>query len=88
MAAPISVAELKKMPVLSYDSVRNTLQTGDLFFCVGEYAISRFIRKITKSTFSHVGIIYKDENLNRIFFLEIELFYGGLMPPFSKYFKN
>lgn len=88
MASPISIKELKKMPKIAYADVRNTLKTGDLVFCAGEYTMSQLIRKVTNSTFSHVGMIYKDEELDRILILESELFYGVRIAPFSKYFKS
>lgn len=37
MAAPISKKEIQQLPIHRYDTIRDDLQTGDLFFCSGSY---------------------------------------------------
>lgn len=88
MAEPLAVKAVAQLPVLDYEHVRNQLQTGDLVFCSGSYFFSRTIQWFTKSVWSHVGIIYRDDNLQRIFILESETVIGVRLAPLSKYLRD
>lgn len=88
MAQKLTPQQLQEIPPRKYKIIRNDLKTGDLVFCNGNYFFSKLIRKFTKSAWSHVGIIYKDENLNRILVLESEKIYGVRLAPLSKYLKD
>ncbi len=85
---PSSLKEIGKLKVTPYSEVRDKLETGDLVFCSGKYAISGIIRYFSKSMFSHVGIIYRDTNLDRVLILEAEIIYGVRLAPLSKYMKD
>lgn len=85
MADIISKDQLKTLPIVKYDDIRNELRTGDLFFGSGSYLFSGMIQSLTKSTWSHVAIIYKDEALGRVLVLEAEPFIGVRLIPLSKY---
>lgn len=88
MAHELTQEQLTQIPPRKYKIIRNELQTGDLIFCSGNYFFSKLIQKFTKSVWSHVGIIYKDEKLNRILVLESEKLYGVRLAPLSKYVKD
>lgn len=88
MAHELTQEQLTQIPPRKYKIIRNELQTGDLIFCSGNYFFSKLIQKFTKSVWSHVGIIYKDENLDRILVLESEKLYGVRLAPLSKYVKD
>ena len=88
MADRLGVKAVAALPVLAYDQVRDQLQTGDLVFCSGTYFFSKSIRWFTKSVWSHVGIIYRDDNLRRIFILESEIAIGVRLVPLSKYLRD
>ena len=88
MADPLGVKAVAALPVLAYDQVRDQLQTGDIVFCSGTYLFSKSIQWFTKSVWSHVGIIYRDDNLRRIFVLESETAIGVRLVPLSKYLRN
>jgi hypothetical protein len=88
MANSITKAELKKMPIIPYDKIRDHLKTGDIFFSSGSYAFSGIIQRLTKSTWSHVAIIYKDEELGRVLVLEAEPYIGIRLIPLSKYLND
>jgi len=88
MANPITKAELKKMPVVPYEKIRDQIKTGSIFFSSGSYAFSGVIQKLTKSTWSHVGVIYKDVELDRVMVLEAEPNVGIRLIPLSKYLRN
>jgi hypothetical protein len=88
MAISITKKELKKLDVLPYDKVRPFLKTGDIFFSSGSYLFSGIIQKLTKSTWSHVAVIYKDEELGRVLVLEAEPYIGIRLIPLSKYLTD
>lgn len=88
MKDPITKKRLRKLPVVSYDIVRNDIKTGDIFFSSGSYLFSGIIQRLTRSTWSHVAIVYKDEDLGRVLILEAEPYVGIRLIPLSKYLKN
>ena len=88
MATPLTVPELTSRPPVSYEEIRDTLRTGDIVFCSGTYFFSKAIRMVTKSVWSHVGIIYRDDFLDRIFILESETMIGVRVAPLSKYLRD
>jgi len=88
MANPLTIPELTSRPPVSYEEIRDTLRTGDIVFCSGTYFFSKAIRLVTKSVWSHVGIIYRDDFLDRIFILESETMIGVRIAPLSKYLRD
>ncbi len=88
MANPITKKQLKEMPVIPYEKIRNSLKTGDIFFSSGSYLFSGVIQKLTKSTWSHVAVVYKDEELGRVLVLEAEPYIGIRLIPLSKYLND
>lgn len=85
MAAPITKKQLKDLPVLRYEKIRDHLKTGHIFFSSGSYTFSGIIQRLTKSVWSHVAIIYKDEELGRVMVMEAEPYVGIRLMPLSKY---
>ncbi len=88
MAESATPKEIDAWPVLEYPAVRHNLESGDLVFCSGRYFFSGLIQKVTRSVWSHCGIIYKDPTLNRVFVLESEVMIGVRLVPLSKYLKD
>jgi hypothetical protein len=88
MAAPVKPQEIAAVEAVPYDHVRDHLKTGDIVFCSGTYFFSGLIRWFTKSSWSHCGIIYRDDNLGRIFVLESETLIGVRLAPLSKYLRD
>lgn len=88
MAEAITKKQLKKMPVIPYEKIRDHIKTGNIFFSSGNYAFSGIIQKLTKSTWSHVAMIYKDEELGRVMVLEAEPYVGIRLIPLSKYLHD
>jgi hypothetical protein len=88
MAAPLTPAQLAEVPVIQYEKIRDFLKTGDTVFCSGGYFFSKIIQRLTKSTWSHVAVIYKDEALGRVLMLEAEPFVGIRLIPLSKYLHD
>jgi hypothetical protein len=88
MAQLFTKKQLKELPVIPYEKIREHLKTGHIFFSSGSYTFSGVIQRLTKSTWSHVAIIYKDEELGRVLVLEAEPYVGIRLIPLSKYLKD
>jgi hypothetical protein len=88
MAHPLTKKQLKELPVMPYEKIRDYLQTGHIFFSSGSYTFSGIIQKLTKSVWSHVAIVYKDEQLGRVMVLEAEPYVGIRLIPLSNYLRN
>lgn len=88
MAEHLTKVEIEKLPIEAYDDMRRELQTGDLVFCSGSYFFSQAIQKFTHSVWSHVGMIYRDPTLKRVFILESETLIGVRLAPLSKYLRD
>lgn len=88
MAATLSKQQIKQLPSIPYEKVRSHLKTGDMVFCSGSYLFSGIIQKLTKSTWSHVAVVYHDEALGRVLLLEAEPQIGIRMIPLSNYLKD
>ncbi len=88
MAQVYTKQQLKELPVVPYEKIRDYLKTGDIFFSSGSYAFSGVIQRLTKSVWSHVAIVYKDEQLGRVLILEAEPRIGIRLIPLSKYLRD
>ena len=88
MAQQITKKLLQAMPVITYEKIRDNLKTGDIFFSSGNYLFSGVIQNLTKSTWSHVAVIYKDVELGRVLVLEAEPRVGIRLIPLSKYLHD
>ncbi len=88
MAQALTKKQLKELPVMPYEKIRDYLQTGHIFFSSGSYTFSGIIQKLTKSVWSHVAIVYKDEQLGRVMVLEAEPYVGIRLIPLSNYLRN
>jgi uncharacterized protein YycO len=88
MAAQLTKKEIEQFPLHPYAAMRKDLKTGDLVFCSGSYFFSRTVQRFTRSVWSHVGMIYKDPTLERVFILESETLIGVRLAPLSKYLRD
>lgn len=88
MAAPVTSREIDEIEKVPYDHVRENLRSGDIVFCSGTYFFSGLIRRFTRSSWSHCGIVYRDDELGRVFILESETLIGVRVAPLSKYLKD
>lgn len=88
MAEIITKHELQKLPVVPYEKVREFIKTGYVFFSSGSYTFSGIIQRLTKSVWSHVAIVYKDEQLGRVMILEAEPYVGIRLIPLSTYLRD
>lgn len=79
-----AVSKLELTPV-RYDDFRPKLMSGDLMFCAGNYLVSEAIRAVTSSPWSHVGIVLRADEIDRVLFLESVEDVGVRFAPISKY---
>ena len=88
MADALKKREIAALPIKRYEEVRSEIRSGDLAFCSGSYVFSKIIQGFTGSVWSHVGLIYRDEHLRRVFILESEVGIGVRLVPISKYLRD
>jgi cell wall-associated NlpC family hydrolase len=88
MAMPLTKRQIRQLPLLPYEHVRDELRSGDLVFCSGSYLFSGLIQRFTRSVWSHVGVVYVDAHLQRVFILESETGIGVRLVPVSKYLRD
>lgn len=88
MAQAFTKKEISNLPKIPYEKIRDNLSTGDIVFCSGSYFFSGIIQRLTKSVWSHVAVIYKDEDLKRVLILEAEPYVGIRLIPLSNYLKD
>ncbi|TKD69265.1 YiiX/YebB-like N1pC/P60 family cysteine hydrolase [Pseudalkalibacillus hwajinpoensis] len=82
----MSTDRFKDLPIHSYQSIRGDIQTGDLLLCSGSYPVSKIIKKVSKSRFSHVSLIF--QWVDRLMILESVESYGVRIVPLSHYFSD
>lgn len=88
MADHIEKEEIKALAVTPYADLRNTLKSGDLFFASGDYFVSKAIERVTASPWSHVGIVFRLDELDRVLLLESVEDMGVRFAPLSKYLSE
>jgi hypothetical protein len=85
VAEPLTLTEVERLPVTPYRDVRSQLQSGDLLFCSGRYPFSRAIQAVTRSAWSHVGIVFHMGSIDRKLVLESVEDAGVRLAPLAKY---
>jgi hypothetical protein len=88
MAIHIESTDIKNLSVTPYQELRAKLKSGDLFFASGDYLVSKAIQKVTDSPWSHVGIIFKLDSIDRMLLLESVEDMGVRFAPLSKYISD
>ncbi len=88
MAEHLESKEIKALPVLPYAEIRKGLKSGDVFFTSGDYLISKAIQKMTGSPWSHVGIVFRLDSIDRVLLLESVEDMGVRFAPLSKYLND
>ncbi len=88
MALHIENKEIKSLPVLPYAEIRGKLMSGDILFISGDYLISKMIQKMTGSPWSHVGIVFRLDSIDRVLLLKSVEDMGVRFAPLSKYLKD
>lgn len=77
-----------QISITPYNIARIQVQTGDLLFCSGNAMFSKLIKKVTKSKWSHVGLILRLDTIDRVLLLESVESQGVRAVPLSYYSYN
>ncbi len=88
MAAHLDNKKINQLPVIPYSDIRTQLKSGDILFTSGDYLISKAIQKMTGSPWSHVGIVFRIDSIDRILLLESVEDMGVRFAPISKYIND
>jgi hypothetical protein len=88
MAGILASGDAATLAVVQYAALRQHLKSGDLLFCSGNYAMSRMIRAATGSAWSHVGLILRATEIDRVLLLESVEDVGVRFAPLSKYVED
>jgi len=81
---PATRAELERIPVEPYGSVRPLLRTGDVLLAAGDHWISHVIARATRSPMTHAGIVYVMQDADRVLLLEASEGQGVRLAPLSR----
>ena len=71
-----------------YEENREEFKTGDLLFFSGNHWLSGLIRWRSKSAWSHVGMVLRIDEMNRVFLVESIIENGVRLLPLSFVFKD
>ncbi len=88
MAAHFESNDIRKIQILPYSDLRARLRSGDLLFASGDYLVSKAIQKFTESPWSHVGIVFRLDTIDRVLLLESVEDMGVRFAPVSKYLND
>jgi uncharacterized protein YycO len=89
VAEHLTSKQIKDLVISPYEKdVRPRIRSGDLFFASGNYAISKMIKSFTNSPWSHVGVIFKLKEIDRVVLLEAVEDTGVRIIPVSKYLDD
>ena len=88
MADHLESKDIKALPVLPYAALRTKLKSGDILFASGDYLVSKAIQKMTGSPWSHVGIVFRLDSIDRMLLLESVEDMGVRFAPLSKYLDD
>lgn len=86
---PITPQSFPSAPVLPYDrGLRARLQTGDLLLCSGQGVFSELIQQATDSPWSHVALIVRLDEIDRVMVFESVETFGVRAVALSRYLSN
>lgn len=81
----VSAATLTELPERDYDAIRKAVRTGDLALCSGTAAFSRVIQWTTASPWSHIAMIVRLDELDRVMVVEAVAKIGVRIVPLSRF---
>ena len=86
MSVPASA--LTELPEHDYETIRKLVRTGDLALCSGEAPFSRLIQWATDSSWSHIAMIVRLEDLDRVMVVEAVAKIGVRIVPLSRFLSG
>lgn len=84
----MSVKTFPQMRAKSYESLRSSIQSGDLLLCSGTATFSKMIQRATGSVWSHVAFILRLDAIQRVMVLESVESIGVRTVPLSHYVRD
>jgi hypothetical protein len=81
----VSASVLTALPPTSYDDARKLVKTGDLILCSGPAIFSRLIRWATASPWSHIAMVVRMDDIDRVMVMEAVEKIGVRIVPFSRF---
>lgn len=85
---PISIDKLPNVSRLKYQEIRGHIESGDILLCSGNAMFSKLIKFGTKSIWSHVAFIRRDDEIDRLMVYESVETRGVQIVPLSSYLYN
>jgi hypothetical protein len=79
---------LQKLKPQPYASIREAVRDGDLLLCSANDTFSRLIRWATRSPWSHVGIAFRLDDIDRVLVLECVEKIGVRAVPLSTFISR
>jgi hypothetical protein len=79
---------LQVMKPQSYKDVREMVRDGDILLCSATDPMSRLIRWATRSPWSHIGIAYRLDEIDRVMVLEAVAKIGVRAVPLSTFIRK
>jgi hypothetical protein len=76
------------VPLVNYADIRAQICSGDILLCSGTAIFSKLIQQVTKSVFSHVAFVLREDSIDRIMVLESVESIGVQTVPLSQYMSN
>ena len=76
------------VPCVAYETVRPLIRSGDLLLCSGSSLFSTMIQHITRSVFSHVAFLLRQDAIDRIMVIESVESIGVRTVSLSRYVSN
>lgn len=86
MTVPASA--LTELPERNYDAIRTLVRTGDLALCSGTPAFSRVIQWATSSPWSHIAMIVRLDDLDRVMVVEAVARIGVRVVPLRRFLSG
>lgn len=79
---------LTALPPQRYEEIRKIVRTGDVALCSGDHVFSKVIRWATKSDWSHVAMIVRLDEIDRVMILEAVQKIGVRCVPLSRFLAD
>ncbi len=86
MSVPDSV--LTELPEQKYDVIRTLVKTGDVALCSGTAPFSRLIQWATGSPWSHIAMVVRLEEIDRVMVIEAVAKVGVRLVPLSRFLSG
>ena len=81
----VSASVLTDLPEQPYEAIRKLVRTGDLALCSGENPFSHVIRWATDSPWSHIAMVVRLDELDRVMVVEAVAKTGVRVVPLSRF---